>query len=74
MKSEIKPKEAIMRVKAFKRAVKAAGGVWDAKGGKGSHAKVRFAGGSLTVPTHGKAAKDVPFYVLKQAKAFGVDC
>jgi predicted RNA binding protein YcfA (HicA-like mRNA interferase family) len=63
-----------MQRKAFIKACKAAGGVWDAKGGKGSHAKVRFAAGSLTVPTHGKWSKEVPPYVLKQARAFGVAC
>jgi predicted RNA binding protein YcfA (HicA-like mRNA interferase family) len=60
--------------KAFFKACRKAGGVVDKSGGKGSHVKVRFPSGALTVPTHGKSAKDVPFYVLKQARALGVSC
>lgn len=64
-----------MNHKAFFKACRKAGGAVDKAGGKGSHVKVRFpCGRALTVPTHGRSAKDVPFYVLKQARELGVRC
>ena len=63
-----------MKYGKFWKLCEAAGGQVDRNGGKGSHAKVRFASGCLIVPTSGKHRKEVARYVLQQARRFGVSC
>ena len=67
---ETMARQVNVKMKDFVKAVKAAGFVPAKGGGKGSHAKWVKAGSvPIVCPTH---AKEVPFYVVKQAKAAGV--
>lgn len=55
------------RVK-FEKAIKQQGGIVDANRGKGSHTQVRLNGRAFTYPME----KEVPGYVVKQAKQAGL--
>ena len=58
-----------MKTKQLFKLVKAQGGTVDASKGKGSHTQCRLNGGAFSV----KVCKDVPHYVLRQAKALGLE-
>lgn len=61
---------AQVKAKVFVKALKKAGFEAVKGGGKGSHAKWARGNEVVIFPTHGK---EVPFYVVKQARALGVN-
>ena len=57
-----------MKATKFKKALRKSSAVIDAGRGKGSHSQVRVNGGCFTFP----CGKEVPGYIVAQAKALGV--
>ena len=58
-----------MSTKKFYKLIRKQGGTVDPRAGKGSHTQCRLNGGAFTVPI----CKDVPRYVMDQAKALGFE-